>query len=226
MGTSGWVANQSQAKHAKTRQNGFCYTKRFGILLRSHSLPRLAMNPNTPGSTSDQTIAILDRHLSGDFRAFPMAEGPCLLEQIEALGQRLGIRIPPDLTAHLSGSYPGLYLEAKEEIWPRPKKGDTGPFWSFLYALHTYSASPDSEDWMRMEPTAERFRSQTGLHAAPVLRIVGDADLYCLDPQGNLVRYDHEKGCLEAVNLTFFQVLEKEISALNERAKQKKRGES
>jgi hypothetical protein len=175
----------------------------------------------TGNPTKDLTEAILGRHLDGDFIVFPMAESRQSIAQVKAVGRRLGITYPPEFLAHVSGRFPGIYVEAKEEIWPRPKLYDVGPFWSFLYALHTFTSAAESESWMRLDTAAESFR-KTGLGAAPVLQIVGDADLYCVDPEGRLVQFKHETNELEPVELTFWQLFEREVSELRKRKNRKK----
>lgn len=176
------------------------------------------------GAPPDQTTSILERHLTGDFKVFPLAENTTSTDQIRAVAKSLGVSFPGELVSHLSGRFPGIFVEAKEEVWPRPKQLDVGPFWSFLYAVHTYTASPHSEDWMRLEVVGQQFKNETGLAAVPVLRLVGDANVYCVGEQGEMLRFDHELGTLEPVEGSFFQVFEREVSALVERAARKKNG--
>src|SRR5687767_12958058 len=90
-------------------------------------------------SASDQTEPILRRHLDHDFTIFPMAESLGQLAQVKAIENEFGIHFPPEFVAHVCGRFPGVLIEAKESIWPRPKVLDVGPFWSFLYALHSYT---------------------------------------------------------------------------------------
>jgi hypothetical protein len=168
----------------------------------------------------DETSAIFGRHLDGDFTAFPMADTPTSADQIASIGRKFGVSFPPEFVAHVCGRFPGVYVEVKESVWPRPKAFDVGPFWTFLYALHTYTSAPESDDWMRLDFAAETFQRDTGLSAAPVLRVVGDANLYCVDPNGAIVRFDHETNELEPVSMNFWQVLEHEISELRARKDQ------
>ena len=172
----------------------------------------------------DETEAILDRHLDGDFRIFPMAETKTSAAQIEAIGRKYGVVYPQELVAHICGRFPGLYVEVKEEIWPRPKPYEVGAFWSFLYALHTFTSAPESDDWMRLDHAADSFQKGTGLVAAPVLKVVGDADLYCIAADGRLVRFIHDENNLEPVALNFWQLLDREIAELHARKVQKKNG--
>jgi hypothetical protein len=173
---------------------------------------------------TDRTLEILKKHLDGDFRVLPLAETEVSREQIAAIGARLGVAYPPALADHVCGRFPGMYVEVKENVWPRPREFDVGPFWSFLYAVHTYTSAPESEPWMRLDHAAETFRARTGLVAAPVLKIEGDADVYCVDAIGGLCRFDHETNELRPVEGDYWSILDREIGALRAR-KDRKRAE-
>ena len=112
------------------------------------------------------------------------------------------------------GGNPRRAHELKEG--PRPRPYDVGPFWTVLYAVHTYTSAADSEPWMRLD-AAEEFQERTALIAAPVLRVVGDADLYCVDAEGSIVQHRHEEGALEPVGLGYWGLLDRELGALRER---------
>ena len=75
---------------------------------------------NTDDCLRDLTEAILRKHLDGDFRVFPLAENQASPEQIESIGKRYGVVYPPEFIAHVTGRFPGAYVEVKEEVWPRP----------------------------------------------------------------------------------------------------------
>jgi len=176
------------------------------------------------GLPEDQTEGILGRHLDGDFRVFPMAETAATAAQIEAIGRRYGVLYPAELAAHICRRFPGMYVEVKEEIWPRPKPFEVGPFRSFLYAVHTFTSAPESEDWMRLDSAAESFQKTTGLAAAPILKVVGNADCCCVNGEGHLFQFNHEENSLQPVALNFWQLLEQEMAELNDRKERKKRG--
>jgi hypothetical protein len=169
----------------------------------------------------DRTEAILEPYFDSDFIVFPLAETAVTEAQFQVLEKTFGVKYPPEYVAHVLGRFPAMYLEVKEEVWPRPKTGDVGPFWSFLYALHTYTSAPESEPWMKLAVAAEEFRAQ-GLAAAPILRIVGDRDVYCTTADGSIVQFQHETGELERFDGDFWRLLEREIRDLHERKVRKK----
>jgi hypothetical protein len=176
----------------------------------------------------DKTLAILEKYLDGDFRVSPMAANKASIKEIQAIEKKLKIKFPEEYIAHLlaEGSEVmverGLYIEAVEEIWPRPKQFDAGPFWSFLYGLHTFTPSGKSADWMRLEVVGRQFMEETGIKAAPILTVIGDADLYCVDKDGKILRYNHEENSVDEIQMDFWELFEKEVRELKERAKMMK----
>jgi hypothetical protein len=175
----------------------------------------------------DKTLEILEKYLDKDFRVSPMAEKRSSLKDIQAIEEKLKIKFPEEYIAHLlaEGSEVlgerGLYIQVKEEIWPRPKQYDVGPFWSFLYGIHTFTPLMESEDWMRLEFVGEQFYEETGIKAVPVLKIIGDANLYCVNEIRKIVQYDHEQNIVEGIDMDFWELFEKELGELKERKEMK-----
>lgn len=114
-----------------------------------------------------------------------------------------------------------MYLEVKEAVWPRPAAGDVGPFWSFLYALHTYTSAPESPPWMKLKTAAEEFKDRK---VAPILCIVGDGNVYCTTAEGSIVRFQHDTGKFRPFKGDFWKLLEQEVRELYERKERKKKG--
>jgi hypothetical protein len=177
--------------------------------------------------TKDKTWELLNAYLDGDFRVLPMAPNKSSEQDISYIENKLEIKFPEEYKIHLLGANDeilgtrGIYVEALESVWQRPKALDVGPFWSFLYGLHTYTASKESEDWMRLEVVGNEFISDTGLKAVPILKIIGDADVYCIDDKSNICIYRHEENIIESVNWGFWEVLEYELKELKGRKERK-----
>jgi hypothetical protein len=175
----------------------------------------------------DKTMEILEKYLDKDFRVSPMAQNQSTMDDIKSVEKKLKISFPAEYIAHLLGEGTdvlkerGLYIEVKEEIWPRAKQYDTGPFWSFLYGIHTFTPSMESEDWMRLEFAGRQFYEENGIKAVPILKIIGDANLYCVNEIGNIVQYDHEQNIVEGIDMDFWELFEKELSELKERKEMK-----
>ena len=171
----------------------------------------------------DKTLEILGKYLDKDFRVSPMARSKSTIEEIKAIEKKLNVKFPEEYIHHLLAedaevlSERGIFVEVKEEIWRRPKQYDVGPFWTFLYGLHTFTTKSESEDWMQLEIAGKEFIESTGLNAVPILRIVGDADLYCVDESGKIMQYNHEEIALNEIGMDFWELLEKELKQLKER---------
>jgi hypothetical protein len=150
-----------------------------------------------------------------------MAEDRCRKIHLEDIQQQFGVKFPKEYVAHATGRFPGVYVEVKEELWPRPQPYDVGPFWTFLYGIHTYTASELSESWMRLAVAAQEFQESTGQKAVPILKVVGDADVYCTDATGRICQFLHEQNTLEPVGLGFWELFEREIRELSIRKTEK-----
>lgn len=165
----------------------------------------------------DRTEEILRRHLDHDFVTYPLAESAGSREDLKRIAKRWGVMFPLEFVAHVCGRFPGMFVEVREEVWPRPKLYEVAPFWSFLYGLHTFTPCPNSEDWMRLDFVTPAFQERTGLQCAPILKIVDDDDVYVVDESGAIARYRHETNDLTPETRDFWIVLEREITELKNR---------
>lgn len=176
----------------------------------------------------DKTILLMNQYLDRDYSVFPMAEDKIVLQDIRNIENSLAIKFPDEYVAHLLGEdcdaipHRGIYIEVKEEIWRRPQAMAVGPFWTFLYGFHTYTASKLSADWMRLDFIGHQFMQETGLKAIPILKIINDADMYCVNEFNDIVKFNHEMNILEPTNMDFWQVWEFELKELKERKETKK----
>ena len=167
-----------------------------------------------PPKGLDRTDEILSRHLDSDFIVFPMAEDIATRAMVADVEQQVGVRFPTEYVSHVCGQFPGVYVAAKEEVWPRPEPYDVGPFWTFLFAVHTFTPLKTGLDWMRLDVVAEQFQSETGLRAAPILKLKGDANLFCVDEAGSILGYDHELNTLSPSGIGFWDLFEREVTEL------------
>ncbi|WP_395740304.1 hypothetical protein [Prosthecobacter sp.] len=140
--------------------------------------------------------------------------------ELKEYASSIGIPLPQDYLYHATGYWGGLYLEVREEYWPRHKAFDVGPFWSFLYGLYVYAFSDEAPDWMQVKLATERFQ-EMGHQVMPILKVVGDADIYCFNQQGKIQRYSHEEDSFEDYEGGFFDLLRHEFLELEQRRKNK-----
>jgi hypothetical protein len=173
----------------------------------------------------DQTEEILNRYLDRDFYVAAAGKNAPTKERLKEVAARFGCSLPKDFIAHSTGRLGGIYVEVKEEIWPRPPAYAVGPFWSFLYAVFVYGLGDEIPEWMNMELKAAEFEEATGHRLLPCLKRIGDADFYLFDEQGRIVQWNHESGELEPFDGSFFELFEQEIRELRERKDLKVKGE-
>jgi hypothetical protein len=142
-------------------------------------------------------------------------------KELKEFAAGYGVTFPSEYLAHASGYWGGLYLEVREEFWPRHKAGDVGPFWSFLYGVFVHAYGEEAPEWMQLRPAAEEFR-EMGHQVLPFLKVIGDADVYCFDEKGRIQRWCHEGDLFEEYDGTFFDVLRYEFLELEKRRERKR----
>lgn len=141
-------------------------------------------------------------------------------KELKEFASNYGVIFPREYLAHATGYWGGIYLEVREEFWPRHKVGDVGPFWSFLYGVFVHAYSEEAPEWMQLKPAADEFQ-EMGHQVIPFLKVIGDADVYCFDSKGKIQRWSHEEDIFELYDGTFFDVLRCEFLELEERRKRK-----
>jgi hypothetical protein len=144
-------------------------------------------------------------------------------QDIEAFEKTLGFRLPEDFRAFALGPLGGLYVQVHEELWPRAKPYEVGPFWSFLRAIKVFGIATDIPGWLDIRVERARFAQQGWTDWVPFLGIEGSADRFCFDRQGRIVEWSHDvpdkPRPVEAAG--FADVLMTELKALEERARRK-----
>ena len=172
---------------------------------------------------NDRTWELITTHLeAGDYSIFSSQQSAPSAKVLRDTAKGLGCKFPDEFIAHASNEFGGVYIEVKEEIWPRAKEFDVAPFWSFLYGLYTFNIAEGIPDFMDLAESGRQFQEDTHLKAVPFLKVIGDADVYCFDKSGKIVRYNHELNELEPESRSFFELLDYELSELAQRKKRKK----
>ncbi|MCG8667807.1 MAG: SMI1/KNR4 family protein [Pseudomonadales bacterium] len=166
--------------------------------------------------TKDRTKELLDNIWCDDYYIVAAGESAPTEKDIKAFAKRQGVKFSKEYIAHSSNYFGGLYLEVKEEIWPRAKAGDVGPFWSFLYGITTYAYSDEAPDWMNIEIVTSEF-NEMGHNVVPILKVMGDSDVYCFDQNGSIVQWSHELDEFEPYDGDFYDLLSYEIQELEQR---------
>jgi hypothetical protein len=173
----------------------------------------------------DDYFPILQRHLEQEqYQLIACGANAPTVEEIDSFALQVGARLPFEFVDFSVSRIGGLYVAVKEELWPRPKPYDVGPFWSMLYGMYVYGFAAGIPDFMNIRIQTAAFRQQSGTNLVPCIKIIGDANLYGFDPEGTLFQWDHETGESVPVKKTFLETLEFEIAELAKRKVKKLQG--
>lgn len=138
----------------------------------------------------------------------------------------VGFRLPGEFREFTMSGLGGLYLEVREEFWPRAKLYEVGPFWSFLYGLKVFGIARHIPDWLDIRIQYRKFKEGDFGELVPFLQLIGSADMYCFDARGQIVQWFHdEPENREVEHLSFSELLMREIHELEGRRDRKIRGE-
>lgn len=144
---------------------------------------------------------------------------------LEAFERRVGFTLPADFRLFALLPIGGLFVEARQEVWPVAKEFEVGPVWSFLRGLVVYGLSPRAPEFLQLEPAWEAMAARGAPHLVPFLKVIGSADPYCFTADGAIVIWRHEESeTPEPVDSSFVDVLMKELVELEARLKQRLSG--
>lgn len=153
---------------------------------------------------------------------FEVAARAATEEEVQEFESRIGFRFPEDFREFTLSPLGGLYIAVHEELWPRPQLGEVGPFWTFLYGINVFGLSAEVPEWLDMRVQYDELQSLEVNDLVPFMRLEGDADMYCFDKKGAIVRWYHDDPDeRHRIDLTFAQLLMSEINELNRRLKRK-----
>jgi SMI1-KNR4 cell-wall len=100
----------------------------------------------------------------------------------------------PSVYRDFQKKYGGFYIHVKEEVWPRAKAYEVGPYWSFIYGFVVLGfGGNDIPDNLNILKATEKFRSEDqNSDLIPFLKELGSADYYCFTADGKIVFWNHE----------------------------------
>ena len=73
----------------------------------------------------DKTMQLVEQCLDNeDFIWYYLAPlNSCTKDDVKRVENELKVKFPKEYVAHLTGKYPGIYIEASDEVWPKDIKG-------------------------------------------------------------------------------------------------------
>jgi hypothetical protein len=147
--------------------------------------------------------------------------------ELRELERRLGVTLPAEYRAFAT-EYGAAYVEVREEYWPRPRVGQTGPFWLFQYGFFVYGTASGIPDDLNIEQAhqacQEAFGTELPFAFLPVYREVCSGYRTGFGPEGGLFELaEDDASDPTPIEGGFWQFLlgkTRELSARNEEFKQ------
>lgn len=79
---------------------------------------------------------------------------------IKNFEHQYGINLPADFREFTMSPLGGLYMEVREEIWPRAKQYDIGPFWSFCRGIIVYGIANGIPDFLDIREKTKELHDE------------------------------------------------------------------
>lgn len=118
-------------------------------------------------------------------------------------------------------------MEVREEIWPRAKLYDVGPFWSFCRGIVVYGIANGIPEFLDIRIKTKELHDEGFTDFIPFLSIIGNGDeIFCFDKNNQIVLLDYyATGEATLVEGNFSDCLMEQIEELEERKNRKIRQE-
>jgi hypothetical protein len=167
---------------------------------------------------------ILDEYMDKDLLLFDCGGMPPTEQELSQFEEEIGFPLPEDFRMYCMSRLGGVYIEAKEHVWPRNKPFSVGAFWTFLYGFYTFGFSCEMPDWMDIRLQTKKATKETDQIVVPCLKRVCDEDFYCIDENGQILIWRHETSDFKPTHETFLELFERELKELKDRKEMIKAG--
>ena len=140
-------------------------------------------------------------------------------EEIQDFENQYGIRLPEDFREFTMSALGGLFMEVREELWPRAKAYDVAPFWTFCRGIKVLGIANGIPDFLDIRIKTKELHDLGFVDYIPFLSIIGDGDvIFCFDKNNHIVALDwYSGGEAEELDSDFSDLLLKQIQELEER---------
>src|ERR1051325_6672889 len=91
------------------------------------------------------------------YEVFSQQRAEPSIDDVTAFEKQIGFHFPDEFREFAVHPLGGLYMAVREELWPRAKAYDVGPFWSFLYGLMVYGFSVKAPEWLQISNAWRRL---------------------------------------------------------------------
>lgn len=135
-------------------------------------------------------------------------------ERLAEFEAALDFRFPQPFREFTLSPLGGLYVEAREEVWPRPQPGDApGP--RHLFGLKVFGLCAPIPEWLDLREEIMRLPEEEG-DLVPIMALVGSPDRFCYDLDGAILRWSPD-GTRTPVEGDFPDLVMRELNALETR---------
>jgi hypothetical protein len=174
----------------------------------------------------DQVFAYFREYDRSSFEVFACQGNEPSEDDIAAFEASVGFVLPGAFRQFTMSPLGGLYMAVKEDLWPRPKLYDVGPFWSFLYGLKVFGIAEGIPDVLDIRVQAAEMKKAGFSDIVPFFQRIDDANKYCFNQSGQIIDWDHEvPDERRVIDEAFPELLLREIRDLESRKDMKLRGE-
>lgn len=177
------------------------------------------------GRKPDAFDAVLKQYVDDDLSMFACGKDAPSEADLRAFESSIGFPLPADFRHFSKTPIGGIFIQAKESVWPRGTELQVGPFWSFLYGMFVFGFGNGIPEWMDIRAATPNFRGDSGTNYVPCLKVMGNPDVYCFDPEGRVRQWDHETGEAEIQEGSFLDLFTREVIELRKRKDRMKAGE-
>jgi hypothetical protein len=132
--------------------------------------------------------------LDDDFKLWCAGDDAPSVSEIATLEKRLGSKLPGQYRKYL-GCYGGVMLEVLENVWPRPKLYQVGPYWTGQYAYLVFGIGKDIPEWLDIETVTKELHRDFPESAplVPFFRQISTSKFYlCFDSEGRICDWSSE----------------------------------
>ncbi len=173
------------------------------------------MEPNAPDVGLDELQKFFKTFDQNVYRV--VAGGRCAPPEtlVESVERSLDWPLPPLFRDFTMSPLGGLYIEVREDLWPRPKVG-AKPTWRHEYGLKIFGLSVPIPEWLDLREEILRLPDGEG-DLVPFMARTGAATRYCFDLEGNIVAWSTVDGRRATLKGDFVELVLRELTELGKR---------
>lgn len=148
------------------------------------------------------------------YRLIACGKGAPTQERWRAFEKSINFRFPAEFTEFSLSPLGGLCLEVDKDLRPRSTSEDSSD--RALYSVKVFGIGMGVPAWLDLREELEALPSDE-LDIVPFMARGDEPERYCFDLDDQIVRWSPRKGSREVINESFYSLLLREISQLEQR---------